>query len=354
MDTLEEFKITSGLTPSLLKSTAYFCNMLIYVKLDILNILPFEKGKLLVKYLGVPLVPSCLLIRDCTELMEKVKRRINDWKNKSLSLAGRQLMRGFLWCQGEIRKGKAKVAWEAICLRMKEGGLGIRRLKALNKALISSHIWSLLTHKESLWVKWIHTYKLNGRTLWEIPLRRDGRSVSAWFANGCPLSPFADFISNQDIYSVGFSLNKVWEHVKRFMSIPNIPSDLSSIVDFLIPLAKMRSARSVIIKLVFAASYADCPDVESSLEAAFDSYWAFPLMVYVRMGWLDCDGIVVHEFDGVWKVECLPIVVLFFPSLRFFPMGFSWEGFLRRQNWLAVYTSMLLHRDDFEELCTLK
>ncbi|GKA77064.1 hypothetical protein Tco_0783525 [Tanacetum coccineum] len=71
MDTLEEFKEASGLTPSLPKSTAYFCNVLNYIKLDILNILPFKEGKLPVKYLGVPLVPSRLLYRDCKELMEK-------------------------------------------------------------------------------------------------------------------------------------------------------------------------------------------------------------------------------------------------------------------------------------------
>ncbi|GKE63249.1 zinc knuckle CX2CX4HX4C containing protein, partial [Tanacetum coccineum] len=46
----------------------------------------------------------------------------------------------------------------------------------------------------------------------------------------------------------------VWNHIKSFIGVPNIPSDLSSIVDFLIPLAKMRSARSVVAKLVFAAS----------------------------------------------------------------------------------------------------
>ncbi|GJU56754.1 putative RNA-directed DNA polymerase [Tanacetum coccineum] len=173
------------------------------VKLDILNILSFEEGKLPVKYLGVPLVPSRLLYRDCSELMEKVKRRISDWKNKSLSLAGRvqlirfvlgfmhlywasvfilptrlmleleQVMRGFLWCQGEMKRGKAKVAWEAVCLPKKEGGLGISRLEAVNMALITSHIWSLLTCKESLWVRWIHTYKLKGRSFWEILLRGD-------------------------------------------------------------------------------------------------------------------------------------------------------------------------------------
>ncbi|GKA00232.1 hypothetical protein Tco_0672782, partial [Tanacetum coccineum] len=167
MDSLVDFKNASGLAPSLPKSTAYFCNVLNYVKIGILNILPFEEGNLSVKYLGVPLVPSRLVYHDCSELMERIKRRVNDWKNKSLSFAGRaqlirsvlssmhlywasvfilpsslmfeleQVMRGFLWCQGEMKKGKAKVAWDVVCLPKKEGGLGIRRLEAFNKALIS-------------------------------------------------------------------------------------------------------------------------------------------------------------------------------------------------------------------------
>nr|GEV28401.1 hypothetical protein [Tanacetum cinerariifolium] len=45
-----------------------------------------------------------------------------------------------------------------------------------------------------------------------------------------------------------------WEHLKPFTSMYDIPSDLNSIVDFLIPLAKMWSTRSVIAKLVFVAS----------------------------------------------------------------------------------------------------
>ncbi|GJY29296.1 reverse transcriptase domain, reverse transcriptase zinc-binding domain protein [Tanacetum coccineum] len=43
-------------------------------------------------------------------------------------------------------------------------------------------------------------------------------------------------------------------HLKSFTSLSNIPSDLNSIVDFFILLAKMRSTRSVVSKLVFAAS----------------------------------------------------------------------------------------------------
>ncbi|GKD60636.1 hypothetical protein Tco_1298145 [Tanacetum coccineum] len=46
----------------------------------------------------------------------------------------------------------------------------------------------------------------------------------------------------------------VWNHLKSFTGIPNIPSNLNSIMDFLIPLAKMRLARSVVSKLVFDVS----------------------------------------------------------------------------------------------------
>nr|GFA64607.1 hypothetical protein [Tanacetum cinerariifolium] len=106
------------------------------------KILPFEEGRLLVKYLGVPLVSSRLVFRDCKELVDRIRSRINDWKNKSLSAAGRlqlvrsvlgsmhvywalvfilpsyilldieKLMRGFLWCHREMKQGRAKVAWE--------------------------------------------------------------------------------------------------------------------------------------------------------------------------------------------------------------------------------------------------
>ncbi|GKA88801.1 hypothetical protein Tco_0810565 [Tanacetum coccineum] len=64
-----------------------------------------------------------------------------------------QLVRGFLWCHGDMRRGKAKVSWEVVCLPKKEGGLGLRRLELFNKALMVLHIWKLLVRKESLWVK---------------------------------------------------------------------------------------------------------------------------------------------------------------------------------------------------------
>ncbi|GKA09574.1 reverse transcriptase zinc-binding domain-containing protein [Tanacetum coccineum] len=226
-EALYEFKNASGLVPSLPKSTAYFCNVLNHVKLSILQILPFEE----------------------------------DWKNKFLSIAGRlqlihsilgsmhiywasvfilptrvllnieQLMRQFLWCHGSSGKGKSKVAWEIVCLPKHEGGLGIRRLECFNSALMASHIWKLLTLKESLWVKWIHEYKLKGRNFWDFPMRGNmswgwrkilklrpiirkfiwskignGRNTSLWFDTWADFEPRAAQISPRDIVRSGLSL----------------------------------------------------------------------------------------------------------------------------------------------------
>ncbi|GKB74635.1 hypothetical protein Tco_0936047 [Tanacetum coccineum] len=131
---------------------------------------------------------------------KRVQKRIGDWKNKWLSFAGRlqlclsvissmhvywasvfilsvgiindieQLMCGFLCCQGELQRGKVKVAWKDVCLPKVEGGLGIRKLERFNIALMSSYIWKILTSKESLWVRWIHSYKVRRRSFWDVPL----------------------------------------------------------------------------------------------------------------------------------------------------------------------------------------
>nr|GEU57430.1 hypothetical protein [Tanacetum cinerariifolium] len=189
-----------------------------------------------------------------------------------------QLMRGFLWIQGESKKGRAKVAWDVVCLSKFEGGLGIRRLEIFYRALISSHIWSLLSFKESLWVKWIHSYKLNGRSFWDIPCFNLSFKVNELIVNNSwswpivwlvkyhslnsivvsPLSTSCDRMVWVDLSNneVGFSVSNVWECIRlRSDSIGCIPSDLNAIINFISPLAKLRFVKSVISKLVFAAAY---------------------------------------------------------------------------------------------------
>ncbi|GJS32607.1 uncharacterized protein Tco_0530989 [Tanacetum coccineum] len=236
MEGLDEFKKTSSLVPSLPKSTVFFCNVPNYVKNEILNIMPFVEGKLPVRYLRVPLISSRLLNRDCKALVNQAKNRIRDWKNKLLSFAGivydiHQLIRGFLWCNGEYKRGKAKVAWDVISLPKSEGGLGIRSLEMFNIALMTKHIWSIVSKRKSLWVNWIHIYKLRGRSFWDIPIRANmswgwrkllqlrgtvwpyfwskignERDTLVLFDNWCPYSPIAKQITPRDVANAGYSM----------------------------------------------------------------------------------------------------------------------------------------------------
>ncbi|GJY65057.1 protein LAZ1 [Tanacetum coccineum] len=100
LESLDEFKMVSGLVPSIPKSMAYFCNVVHHVKLAILNIMPFSEGEL-------------------------------------------PLIRGFLWCNGEFKWGKAKFAWDDICLPKEDGGVGLRCLDVFNIALMTTHIWNI-------------------------------------------------------------------------------------------------------------------------------------------------------------------------------------------------------------------
>ncbi|GJW49144.1 putative reverse transcriptase domain, reverse transcriptase zinc-binding domain protein [Tanacetum coccineum] len=259
---LDEFKKVSGLIPSIPKSTAFFCNVLNHVKAAILNFMPFAEGELPVNYLGVPLISSRLLNKDCKVLVEKARNRIGDWKNKSLSYSGRlqlcksvissmqvywasvlvipmgivsdiqQIIRGFLWCNGEYKRGKAKVAWDDICLPKKEGGLGLRSLEVFNLALMTTHIWNLVSNKESLWVRWINTYKLRGRTIWDVQPKANmsygwrkllqlrehvkpffwscignGMNTSLWYDTWSTHCPLSKLLSPRDITREGYSIH---------------------------------------------------------------------------------------------------------------------------------------------------
>ncbi|PWA88072.1 reverse transcriptase domain, Reverse transcriptase zinc-binding domain protein [Artemisia annua] len=163
-NTLLEFNNAYGLLPNMNKSTAFFCNVGQEEMNKILEILPFRIGKLPVKYLGVPLITKRIGAKECKQLIDKVKSRVHDWKNKYLSYVGRlqliasvlasmhvywaavfllpksviydidRVLKGFLWSKGELKKGQAKVAWKTVCTPKSQGGLGLRKLDTWNEA----------------------------------------------------------------------------------------------------------------------------------------------------------------------------------------------------------------------------
>ncbi|KAJ0572336.1 putative reverse transcriptase zinc-binding domain-containing protein [Helianthus annuus] len=234
--------------------------------------MPFKEGELPVRYLGVPLISSKLMYKDCKVLVDRLEKRVDNWMTKSLSFAGRlqlinsvlsamhiywasvfmlpirivkdieKRMRNFLWSGGSNQVSKPKVAWKSVCLPKFEGGLGIRNISDVNKALLTNHIWSLITKRESLWVKWIHSYRIKGKSFWNLSSRGslswgwrkllsirntvrpfiwyalgDGRQANTWNDNWCECSPLSDFISPRRIHNAGFSM---------FSTVSDIVDDL--------------------------------------------------------------------------------------------------------------------------------
>nr|GEY65568.1 hypothetical protein [Tanacetum cinerariifolium] len=134
----DEFSKVSGLVPNLEKSVVFFGNVPSHIKISILKVMPFSEGSLPTRYLGVLLISFRLYKKFCDPLIDKVKQRLYNWKNKVLSFAGRlqliqsvmcfiqvfwssvfilyvfvsheseRIMRGFLWSQGNLQRGKAK------------------------------------------------------------------------------------------------------------------------------------------------------------------------------------------------------------------------------------------------------
>ncbi|GJQ92636.1 hypothetical protein Tco_0003775 [Tanacetum coccineum] len=271
-EALVEFKDAPGLNPSMLKSKAYFCKVINYTKLAILNVLPFEEERLPVKYLGVLLVSSRLIFRDCKELIEKVQNRVNDWKNN-------------------MSRGKAKVAWDVVCLPKQEGGLGVRRLDHFNKALMVSHVWKILSLKwcaasplyniissrdiaragfsraskvrecihDGVW-SWPNEWLVKYPILNSIPapiLNDDKSDYLEWRSRDGSVNPFSvhhvwDSIRPRDNLVSWYDL--VWSRVKHLAGLMGSGSSLDSIVLILLPIAKRKSSKSCIGKLVVATA----------------------------------------------------------------------------------------------------
>ncbi|GAA0176239.1 hypothetical protein LIER_42047 [Lithospermum erythrorhizon] len=75
--------------------------------------------------------------------------------------------------EGGEAQGKflSKVSWNNINDSKKEGGLGVKGLMIWNRACMALHMWDICSLKESLWVEWIVTYKLKGKSFWGLKMK---------------------------------------------------------------------------------------------------------------------------------------------------------------------------------------
>lgn len=143
---------------------------------DISTILNIQQSDLPIRYLGMPLSSANLRDKDCSLLLEKIKLRIGGWENRMLSLTWRlelikstiypiiqfwmqcfclpvsivqkikHLILNFLW-----KSRSSKIPWEILCRQKEEGGMGLRNLEEMNRALFTKLIWKII-NAEGIWV----------------------------------------------------------------------------------------------------------------------------------------------------------------------------------------------------------
>ena len=136
----------------------------------IVSVLECRIGKLPSSYLGLPLGAPFKSSRVWDVVEERFRKRLSLWKRQYLSKGRRltfikstlsslpiylmslfviprkvctrleKIQRDSLWGGSVLEKKVHLVNWSAVCADMRQGGLGIRSLVALNKALLGK--WS--------------------------------------------------------------------------------------------------------------------------------------------------------------------------------------------------------------------
>ncbi|RVW34350.1 Transposon TX1 uncharacterized 149 kDa protein [Vitis vinifera] len=138
-------------------------------------------GSLPSQYLGLPLGAPNKASSVWDGVEERVRRRLALWKRQFISKGGRitlikstlasipiyqmsffrmpkivvrrleKLQRDFLWGGGNMERKVHLVKWEIVCGDKGRGGLGLRKLGLLNKALLGKWIWRFACDRENLW-----------------------------------------------------------------------------------------------------------------------------------------------------------------------------------------------------------
>ncbi|XP_077249006.1 uncharacterized protein LOC143888448 [Tasmannia lanceolata] len=112
----------------------------------------------------------------------------------SVELRIEKIQRRFLWGGSSEKRGIPLTKWEKVCVPIRKGGLGIRRIKGFNAALLSKWLWRFGEERSALWARVIGSryevlsgtwesddiYERKGLTIW-----RDILKLRFEFTKGC-------------------------------------------------------------------------------------------------------------------------------------------------------------------------
>uniref|UniRef100_A0A803PUB8 RNase H type-1 domain-containing protein n=1 Tax=Cannabis sativa TaxID=3483 RepID=A0A803PUB8_CANSA len=183
LDCINEYGAWSGQRLNVQKSAYVFSdNTARDTQLEIVERLGFRKLGSEDKFLGNPILWTKSKMRDFKFLKDKVLAKIEGWRCKLLSQAGRatlirsvaqsvpmysmssfllpkglcreldQAIRKFWWTGGGDKdRYLALVEWDVLCLPMDRGGLNFKKFEDINLALLAKLGWKLASGDTSLW-----------------------------------------------------------------------------------------------------------------------------------------------------------------------------------------------------------
>ncbi|KAF3780163.1 putative ribonuclease H protein [Nymphaea thermarum] len=179
------FERLAGMKVNEYKSEIFAKTMIDCHMREIQSILHWSNGRLPSEYLGLPLFLGNLTEDICFPLLDKVEKRLAGWKARVLSYAGRicliryvmmalpyywmmafrlpkvvlkrieQVCIKFLWNEEDGSRHIHLIKWERLCLPIEEGGVGIRRLEEVNRAMLASRCCRMLSSRDP----WANLFK---------------------------------------------------------------------------------------------------------------------------------------------------------------------------------------------------